>query len=57
MPVSHLEIRSPESVNFSTVDAVILVAVAYREEILRQLRERIGFSGVIVACGDQLEFL
>ena len=57
MPVSHLEIKSPESVNFSTVDAVILVAVAYREEILIELRERIGFSGVIVACGDQLAFL
>ncbi|MEI6351685.1 MAG: methyltransferase domain-containing protein [Verrucomicrobiota bacterium] len=57
MPVSHLEIKSPESVDFTTVDAVILVAVAYREEIVLQLRERIGFSGVIVACGDQLEFL
>lgn len=57
IPVSHLEIKSPQSVNFSTVDAVILVAVAYREEIVLQLRQRIGFSGVIVACGDQLEFL
>jgi len=56
-PVSHLEIKPPESIKFTSVDAVILVAVAYREEILLQLRERIGFSGVIVACGDQLEFL
>lgn len=57
MPVSHLVIKLPESVDFTTVDAVILVAVAYREEIVLQLRERIGFSGLIVACGDQLEFL
>lgn len=56
-PVSHLPIRHPETVDFSAIDVIILVAAAYRDEILRQIRESIRFSGAVVACGERMEWL
>jgi len=56
-PVSHLPIRHPETVDFTAIDAIILVAAAYRDEILRQIRESIRFSGPVMACGERMEWL
>ena len=55
--VSHLPIRHPDSVDFTAIDAIILVAAAYRDEILRQIRESIRFSGPVVACAERMESL
>ena len=56
-PVSHLPIRHPDSVDFGAIDAIVLVAAAYRGEILRQIRESIRFAGPVVACADRMEWL
>jgi len=56
-PVSHLPIRHPDTVDFTAIDAIILVAAAYRDEILRQIRESIRFSGPVVACAERMESL
>jgi SAM-dependent methyltransferase len=56
-PVSHLPIRHPDTVDFTAIDAIILVAAAYRDEILRQIRESIGFTGPVVACAERMEWL
>jgi hypothetical protein len=56
-PVSHLPIRHPDIVDFAAIDAIILVAAAYRDEILRQIRESIRFSGPVVACAERMESL
>jgi len=56
-PVSHLLIRHPDRIDFAAIDAIILVAAAYRDEILRQIRESIRFTGPVVACADRLEWL
>ncbi len=54
-PVSHLPVVGPETLRTSPVDAVIVTALAYREEILRQLRVELNFQGVIALLGPRLE--
>jgi SAM-dependent methyltransferase len=56
-PVSHLPIRHPDTVDFAAIDAIILVAAAYRDEILRQIRESIRFNGPVVVCAERMESL
>ena len=56
-PVSHLPIRHPDRIDFAAIDGIILVAAAYRDEILRQIRESIRFTGPVVACADRMEWL
>ena len=48
-PVSHLEVLPPQKLAESPVNTVIITALAYRDEISRDLRERYGFAGKI-AC-------
>jgi len=55
MPVSHLPIFAPEKLLSEPVDAVILTALAHREEILKELRETLRFRGVIAVLGPRLQ--
>jgi SAM-dependent methyltransferase len=54
-PVSHLPIFTPEKLLSDPVDAVIVTAVAYRDEILTELREALGFQGTIAVLGERLQ--
>lgn len=53
-PVSHLPIVPPKTLIDRPVDVVILTALAYRNEILHQLRAELGFRGRIVILGENL---
>lgn len=55
-PVTHVPIVPPETLRTAPVDALILTALAYRDEILRQLRE-LGFAGRVAVLGRRLELL
>lgn len=56
-PVSHLEVESPSALIGSDVSAVIITAMAYRQEIERTLLEEYGFSGDIAVLGHHLQFV
>ena len=56
-PGSHLRICPPSSLITDPVDAIVLLAVAYKREILKQIREELGFEGPVVALGSSLESL
>jgi len=48
-PVSHLEVLPPQKLAESPVNTVIITALAYKDEISRDLRQRYNFTGKI-AC-------
>jgi SAM-dependent methyltransferase len=54
-PVLHLPVVPPSSLTQDPVDVVVLTALAYRDEIVAQLRDTLGFRGEIVALGSDLE--
>lgn len=56
-PVSHLRVVPPETLKHEPVDAIVLTALAYREEIIRQCRELLGFRGTIAVLGPTLELV
>ncbi|MBL9138093.1 MAG: methyltransferase domain-containing protein [Verrucomicrobiales bacterium] len=56
-PVGHFPIVAPEYLREDPVDAVVLTALAYRSEIVSDLRGRLGFHGPIAAMGTRLETL
>ncbi len=56
-PVGHFPIVPPEHLLQQPVDALVLTALAYKQEILRDLRERLGFLGPVAALGTRLEIL
>lgn len=56
-PVSHLPIFAPEKLLSDPVDTVIVTALAYRDEILKELRQTLDFKGTIAILGPQLEVL
>ncbi|MEW6250691.1 MAG: methyltransferase domain-containing protein [Planctomycetota bacterium] len=53
-PVSHFPVVPPERLRADPVDTVIVTALAYRDEILVQLRA-LGFRGRVVLLGRRLE--
>lgn len=55
-PVSHFLVQEPTQQNIRGVDAVIITAMAYRNEIETALRGRYGFEGSIAVLGHRLEF-
>lgn len=56
-PGSLLKIHPPSALLTEPVDTILLAAVAYKKEILRQIRVDLGFAGLVVALGPQLEIL
>jgi SAM-dependent methyltransferase len=56
-PGSHLQIHPPAILMTDPVDAILLAAVAYKKEILAQIRGELGFVGQVVALGPELEVL
>jgi SAM-dependent methyltransferase len=50
-PVSHLRVASPEALALQGIDAVIVVAPAYENEIVTKLRTELAFSGPIALAG------
>ena len=56
-PVTHLPIFAPEKLLSDPVDVVIVTALAYRDEILAELRDVLRFRGVIAVLGKQLEIV
>lgn len=54
-PVSHLRIFAPERLLSDPVDAVIVTALAYRDEILTELCETLDFRGIIAILGQRLQ--
>ncbi len=56
-PVSHLPIVSPEMLLRDPVDAVVVTALAYRDEVIKQLHEDLGFTGQIAVLGPRLQVI
>lgn len=57
-PLSHLLVQDPEILkNDSELGAVLITAMAYHKEILKQLREGYGFAGTIALLGHTLEIM
>jgi SAM-dependent methyltransferase len=54
-PVTHLEVKPPDALRGGDVAAVIVTAMAYKDEITRMLREDLRFSGAIAYLGRRLE--
>lgn len=54
-PVSHLPVRPPETLASDPPDALVLTALAYRDEIIRDLRTRLRFAGEIAMLDRRLE--
>jgi D-arabinose 1-dehydrogenase-like Zn-dependent alcohol dehydrogenase len=56
-PVSHLPVVSPAHLAEDPVDAIILTALAYKQEILAELRGKMSFAGEIAILAEELEVL
>jgi SAM-dependent methyltransferase len=56
-PVSHLCVLPPEALREHGIGAVVIMAPAYRDEILRQLRTRYGFEGAVGIVGPTFELI
>ena len=56
-PVTHLPIVSPKKLLESPVDIVIITAMAYLNEIVKDLRENFKFKGTIVSLGNNLKII
>jgi len=56
-PVTHLPVVGPEQLRTDPVDVLVLTALAYRDEIIEQLRGPLGFGGTIAVLGAPLELL
>jgi len=57
-PLSHLLVQAPKILkNDSNLGAVLITAMAYHREILKQLREEYGFTGTIALLGHTLEIM
>lgn len=56
-PASHLRVYRPEALRDQGIGTVIILAPAYRNEILRMLRERHGFAGAVGVVGETFEVI
>lgn len=56
-PVTHLPVVAPEHLRADPVQLVVLTAVAYRDEIIAELRGRLEFRGTIAVLASPLELL
>jgi SAM-dependent methyltransferase len=57
LPVSHLRVVEADRLQSDPVDAVLVTALAYRDEIVTLLRDKYRFRGQIAILGPQLEVL
>lgn len=55
-PVSHILVQTPTPQTIQAMDAIIITAMAYRNEIEATLRVQYGFTGKIAVLGHRLEF-
>ncbi len=51
-PVSHLPVVAPHKLLEDRVDVVLVTALAYRDEIVAQLRDELGFKGRVMILGS-----
>lgn len=56
-PVTHLPVVSPERLRTDPVELVVLTALAYRDEIIGELRGPLGYDRTIAVLGSPLELL
>jgi SAM-dependent methyltransferase len=56
-PATHLPVVAPDHLDEHPVDIIILTALAYRDEVVAQLRGPLGFTGTIAVLGAPLELL
>jgi hypothetical protein len=55
-PATHLPIVAPETLNSDPVDAVIVIAASYSDEVVRILRQRFpGIANVSILRNSRLE--
>lgn len=56
-PVTHLPVVAPRRLQEDPVDVVLLTSLAYRDEVIAQLRGPLAFTGTIAVLGAPLELL
>ncbi len=54
-PISHIKIVSPDYIN--DVDAIIITAMAYKDEIIKNLNEQYGFKWTIAILWERLQII
>jgi SAM-dependent methyltransferase len=54
-PVTHVEVQAPDALRTAGCTAIIVTAMAYKDEITRTLTQELGFDGRIVYLGHHLE--
>ncbi len=56
-PVSHLLVEHPKLVTQKSIEVVVITAMAYKNEIIKYLREEMSYKGEIALLGHRLEKL
>ena len=56
-PIGHFPVVPPDRLLSEPVDALILTALAYKQEILQELQVRLKFGGTIAVLGTRLELI
>lgn len=56
-PVMHFPIKAPSFVIKEPVDTIIITALAYTQEILRQLKNEMHFQGKIAVVGTPIQLI
>ena len=56
-PVSHLKVSAPDELRAYPDAAVLITAMAYRQEIERTLLEDYGFRGELAVLAERLEIV
>ncbi|OHB49679.1 MAG: hypothetical protein A2Y10_05850 [Planctomycetes bacterium GWF2_41_51] len=55
-PVSHLQVSAPDRLLTEPVDSVIITALAYKDEIMRDLKAKYSFKGkIFYLAGGQIK--
>jgi hypothetical protein len=50
-------VESPDRLTEDPVEAIIITALVYRDEIMTQLRKDIGFKGQVAFLGPHLQIV
>jgi SAM-dependent methyltransferase len=56
-PVTHLRVEQPDALQQAGVSAVIITAMAYKNEIIQRLIKDLAFGGDIAALGHHLDMV
>lgn len=57
MPISHILIDSPKHIKRDNVKYLIIFAISFEEEIIKELKSKYGFKGVVISIKNKPKFI